>query len=185
MAERSTAGPPERLGKLTTANMLRSLLPLVVMVLALAYFCTPQDVDPVTEIDPSSSISYAASLTEGELLVPDLEENWRPTSVEVAGPADGQPGPATLTIGYVTPSQEFARYVVSTDPSSELVADLLTDAETAGGASLDGRPWEEFITSRGEQLYLRSDDDLRIVVTGSASQDELRTLAESLIPYRG
>jgi len=173
------------LGKMSAANMLRSLLPLIVMVLALAYFCSPQDGDPVVEIDPTNSINYAASLSEAQLLVPDLPQSWRATSVDVVGPADSQPGPVTLTIGYVTPDQEFARYVVSNDPDSELIAELLTDAETAGQPSWDGKPWDGFLTSRDERLYLRSDGDLQIVVTGSATEDELRTLAESLIPYRG
>lgn len=185
MAERSTAGSSARLGKLTTANMLRSLLPLIVIVLALAYFCSPQDQDPVTEVDPSNSISLAASLTDVSLQVPELPESWRPTSVDVVGPTQGNSGPVTLTIGYVTPAEEFARYVVSTDPSSKLIEDLLKDAESAGSASLGGDSWEEFRTSRGEQLYLRIDGDLRLVVTGSASQDELSALAESLVPYRG
>jgi len=185
MAEGSTAGPSGRLGKLTTTNMLRSLLPLVAMVLALAYFCSPQDQDPVIEVDPSNSIRYAASLIDVSLLVPELEEIWRPTSVDVAAPAEGQSGPVTLTIGYVTPSQEFARYVVSTDPSSELIEDLLTDAESAGQARLGRQSWAEFRTARGEPLYLRNDGDLRLVVTGSASQDELQTLADSLTPYSG
>ncbi|MGI8626236.1 MAG: DUF4245 domain-containing protein [Geodermatophilaceae bacterium] len=184
MAGETTGGPSTRLGKLTWANMLRSLLPLVVIVLALAYFCSPQDQDPVVEIDPSNSISYAASLTEISLPVPELAESWRPTSVDVTGPTDGQRGPVTLTIGYVTPSVEFARYIVSTDPSSELIEDLLTDGQSAGEARLAGQTWEEFTTSRGEPLYLRNDGELRLVVTGSASQDELSTLAGSLTPYR-
>lgn len=183
MAGESTAGPAGRLGKLTTANMLRSMLPLVVMVLALAYFCSPHDVDPITEIDPADSISYAASLAEIPLPVPHLENTWRPTSVEVAGPEDGQPGPVTLTIGYLTPAEEFARYVVSTDPGSELLEDLLRDAETVGRLTIEGQAWTLMTTGRGEQLYLRTDGDLRLVVTGSAGQDELRTLTESLRPY--
>lgn len=185
MAGDSTSGPGARLGKLTTANMLRSLLPLVVLVLALAYFCSPQDNDPVTEIDPSTSISYAASLTEVTLQVPELEEMWRPTSVNVVGPAQGQSGSVTLTIGYVTPSEEFVRYVVSTDPDAALIEDLLKGAQSAGSAEIGGGSWEEFLTSRGEQLYLRTAGDLRLVVTGSGSQDELNTVAESLVPYSG
>ncbi|MBA3294822.1 MAG: DUF4245 domain-containing protein [Geodermatophilaceae bacterium] len=184
MAAESRAGPPGRLGKMTAANMLRSMLPLVVMVLGLAYFCSPQTQDPVTEIDPSNSIRYAASLTDVVLPVPDLAEAWRPTSVDVT-PEGGQPGVVTLTIGYLTPSEEFARYAVSTDSASGLMTDLLTGATGVGALRLGGESWEEFSTGRGEALYLRNDGDLRLVVTGSASQDELRTLAESLTPYRG
>ncbi len=169
---------------MTTANMLRSLLPLVVIVLGLAYFCTPQDVDPVAEIDPTNSIRYAASLAEVALPVPVLGKTWRATSVDVVATEDGQPGPVTLTIGYVSPNSEFARYVVSTDPGSELIDDLLTDADVVGAQTLAGRDWEELRTTRDERLYLRTDGDLRLVVTGSVSEDELRTLAESLSPYR-
>lgn len=172
--------------------MLRSLLPLVVVVLALAYFCTPQTVDPVTEVDPTSSIRYAASLSEVSLLVPELGDQWRPTSVEANVPEDGETGPVTLTIGYVSPTDEFARFVVSSDPATPVIGDLLVDAESVGPVTfnaaadaLDEAVWEELRTSRGERFYLGSVGDLRLVVTGSASEDELRTLAESLRPYRG
>lgn len=164
--------------------MLRSLLPLVIIVLGLAYFCTPQDVEPVAEIDPTNSIRYAASLAEVALPVPVLGDSWRATSVDVVATDDGQPGPVTLAIGYVTPNSEFARYVVSTDRGSELIADLLTDADVVGVLTLAGRDWKELRTTRDERLYLRTDSDLRLVVTGSASEAELRALAESLSPYR-
>lgn len=169
---------------LTAANMLRSLLPLVLIVLALAYFCSPTDVDPVTEVDPSTSISYAATRTEQTLLVPELAAQWRPTSVDVVVPDAGRSGAVSLTIGYLTPSEEFARYIITTDPSADLVEDLLAGADAAGTLVLAGRPWQELSTARGERLYLRSLGELRLVVTGSASEDELRTLAESLRPYR-
>lgn len=160
------------------------MLPLVVMVLALAYFCSPQNQDPVNEIDPSNSISYAASLTEIALPVPRLEQTWRPTSVDVVTAAAGQAGQVTLTIGYVTPTEEFARYVVSTDPAAELIADLLRDADKGGLLTIEGEPWMVMTTGRGERLYLRTDGEVRLVVSGSASEDELRTLAESVTPYR-
>jgi len=160
------------------------MVPLVVIVLGLAYFCTPQNVDPVTEIDPGNSIGYAASLAEVDLPVPDLDATWRPTSVDVVAPGDGQPGPVTLTIGYVTPTEEFARYVVSTDPATEVIEGLLLDSEKVDELTLAGQRWQEFTTSRGELLYLRTDGDLRLAVTGSASEAELRTLAASLMTYR-
>ncbi|MDQ3734084.1 MAG: DUF4245 domain-containing protein, partial [Actinomycetota bacterium] len=139
----------------------------------------------VAEIDPSNSIRHAAGLAEVPLPVPVLPETWRPTSADVTAPNDGQQGPVTLSIGYVSPSEEFARYIVSTDPAAEQITDLLGDADSTGTMRIAGASWEEFTTGRGEQLLLRTDDDLRIVITGSASQDELRTLAASLAPYTG
>ncbi len=184
MAAQPLVTPSGRLAKLTATNMLRSMLPLVVMVLALAYFCSPQNPDPVVEIDPSNSIRYAASLALIALPVPELADDWRSTSAEVDAAEGGQLGPVTLTIGYVTPEQNFARYVVSTDPTAELIEALLQDADPVGALTIAGQPWEEFTTDRDERLYLASFDGLRLVVTGSASQDELRTLAASLTPYR-
>lgn len=185
MAEEPTAGPSKRLGKLTTANMLRSMLPLIVMVLALAYFCSPHDLDPVTEIDPSGTISFAASLSERPLLIPVLEQTWRPTSVNIADQSGDRPGPITLTIGYVTPTGEFARYVVSTDPASATIADLLTGAESVGVSSFAGQEWDQSTSTRGEPLYMRTDGDLRLLMTGSASREEFGELAGSLAAYSG
>lgn len=184
MAAQPPGAPSGRLARLTAANMLRSMLPLVVMVLALAYFCSPQVTDPVMEIDPSNSIRYAASLAVVALPVPELAETWRATSVEVDAPEDGQPGRVTLTIGYVTPEENFARYLVSTDPAGALIESLLRGADPVAALTIAGQAWEEFSASRNERLYLARSGDLRLLVTGSASQDELRALAASLTPYR-
>src|SRR3954469_1600749 len=136
---------PDRRGRQTFANMLRSLLPLVLIVLAVVWwtsFRQSPDVQPVKAIDPSTTISLAANRAGYQLLVPTgLPDRYRPTSARTdAGKAeDGDP--VTLELGYVTPSDEFAGFVVSDDPRADPVTALLGDATAAGDVQIDGDTW--------------------------------------------
>src|SRR3954462_5515015 len=83
----------ERAKRLSMANMLRSLLPLVVIVLVIVgwtAFRQSPDVDPVKPIDPSSTVQLAANRAGYPLLVPtDLPHGYVPTSARTdAGNAE-------------------------------------------------------------------------------------------------
>src|SRR4051794_35358487 len=146
----ATDAPPqssavERAKRLSMANMLRSLLPLVVIVLVVVgwtAFRQSPDVDPVKPIDPSSTVQLAANRAGYPLLIPTgLPGGYRPTSARTdAGNAE-EGDPVTLEIGYVTPSDEFAGFVVSDDPRADPVTAVLGDAREQGSVALDGRAW--------------------------------------------
>ena len=91
----------------------------------------------------------------------------------------------TLEIGYVTPSEEFAGFVVSDDRRADAVASVLDDAVQEGTADLGGQPWTRSTTEKGETALSRESDGVVVVVTGSASDDELETVAAAVAPYAG
>ncbi|WP_142027425.1 DUF4245 domain-containing protein [Blastococcus colisei] len=178
----------ERANRMNAANMVRSLLPLVVICLLIVgwqAFRSSPDVG-VRTVDPSSAVQLAAARAGYELLVPTgLDEGYRPTSARTDAGDAGEGDPVTLQIGYLTPEEEFAGFVVSDDRAADPVAAVLDGAEEQGTVELAGRSWARSTTVDGETALWREADGVTVLVSGSASDEELQVMAESVAPYTG
>jgi hypothetical protein len=178
----------ERANRLSAANMLRSLGPLVLICLALVGWMSfkQSDVDPVRGVDPSSTVQLAAARAGYPVPAPaGLPDGYRPTSARTdAGGAEAG-DPVTLEIGYLTPSVEYAGFVVSDDARVAAVADVLDGAQEEGTVDLGGQSWTRGTTERGETVLSRTDGDVTVLVTGSATDAELATVAGAVRPYSG
>ncbi|HEY4624886.1 MAG TPA: DUF4245 domain-containing protein [Blastococcus sp.] len=178
----------QRANRLSFANMLRSLLPLVLICLAIVgwqAFRSSDDVG-VRTVDPSSTVHLAAARAGYQLLVPTgLDEHYRPTSARTDAGEAGEGDPVTVEIGYLTPSEEFAGFVVSDDRNADPVAAVLDGAKQQGTVDVRGQSWTRSTTSEGETALSREDGGVTVLVTGSAPDRELRTVAESVRPYSG
>ena len=190
-AEEAAPAPPpaiERANRMSFANMLRSLLPLVVICLVIVgwqTFRSGPDVG-VRTVDPSSTVQLAAARASYQVLVPTgLDEDYLTTSARTDAGDAGEGDPVTLQIGYLTPSEEFAGFVISDDRGADPVADVLDGAEEQGTVDLDGEAWTRSTTVKGETALSREADGVTVLVTGSAPDEELRTVAESVRPYSG
>jgi Protein of unknown function (DUF4245) len=177
-----------RAARLNAGNMLRSMLPLVVICLVLvgwaAWRQTPDD--PILEVDPTSTVQLAAARAAYPLEVPaGLPEGYRPTSArtDAGRAADGDP--VTLQIGYYTPGEEYAGFAIGDDPRAEALATVLEGADEQGSARIGGDTWDRLTTERGETALVRRSDDVTVVVTGSASDEELAAVAAAVQPYAG
>jgi hypothetical protein len=186
-----TPAPPvsssvQRMQRFTAANMLRSLLPLVLLCLVVVGIeaVRQNPTDPVREVDTSSSERATAELARYPLLVPrGLPDGWRPTSVRTNAGQASKGDPLTLQIGWFTPAEEYASYVVSDDPAAPALTDVLKTATDAGTVDIAGETWQRHTTERDETALTRDDEGATLLVTGSAGDDELGTLAGSLQPY--
>ncbi|MCA0144457.1 DUF4245 domain-containing protein [Blastococcus sp. LR1] len=176
----------ERANRMSAANMLRSLLPLVVICLLIVGWTAfrQNDVDPVREVDPSGTVQLADARADYELLVPTgLDDGYRPTSADTDAGNAGDGAPVTLEIGYVTPEGAFAGFVVSDAPRSEPVAKVLDGATDEGSVEIGGEEWTRSTTERGETALSRVDGDVTVVVSGSAADEELEAVAAAVRPY--
>jgi hypothetical protein len=177
----------DRMARFTAANMIRSLLPLVLgCLLVVGITAVRQNPeDPIREVDTTSAERAVSRLASYPLLVPrGLADEWRPTSVRTNAGTATAGDPLTLQIGWLTPAEEFAQYAISDDPEAAALTDVLTDATAEGSRQVDGETWEQLATERGETVLTRTAGTATLLVTGSASDDELTTLASSLEPYR-
>jgi len=177
----------ERAARMNAANMARSLLPLVLICLVIVWwtsFRQSADVQPIREIDPSSTVDLAAARAGYQLLVPQgLDEEYRPTSARTDAGGAGEGDPVTLQIGYVTPSEEFAGFVVSDDRRADAVAGVLDGAQDDGAVDVEGESWTRSTTEKDETALWREVDGVIVVVSGSASDAELETVASAVEPY--
>jgi hypothetical protein len=180
--------PPvvDRMQRFTAANMIRSLLPLVLgclLVVGITALRQNPD-DPVREVETTSAERAVSQLASYQLLVPrGLSDDWRPTSVRTDAGRASAGDQVTLQIGWLTPDEEFAEYVVSDDAEAGALTDVLDDATQDGAEQVDGATWQRLTTARGETALTRTEGTATLLVTGSASDDELATLAGSLEPY--
>jgi hypothetical protein len=177
----------ERAARMNAANMARSLLPLVLICLVIVWwtsFRQSADVQPIREIDPSSTVDLAAARAGYQVLVPQgLDEEYRPTSARTDAGDAGEGDPVTLQIGYVTPSEEFAGFVVSDDRRADAVAGVLDGAQDDGTVEVQGESWTRSTTEKDETALWREVDGVIVVVSGSASDAELETVAAAVEPY--
>lgn len=184
---RSRSTAEARASRLGVGNMIRSLLPLVLICLAVVgWFSWQQDgVNPVRPIQPADAVRLAASKASYPLLVPvGLPAGYRPTSVHSDAPSARRGGSVTLQIGYVTPSQQFAGFAESDDPHADALASVLDGATQRGTVDLAGHAWTRLTTTtRGETALTRTAGTVTVVVTGSASEKELETVAAAVQPY--
>ena len=183
----------QRAARQTFANMLRSLVPLVVIIVAVVgwtSFRQGPDVDPVKPVENlDSTVQLAANRAGYPLLVPTgLPDGYVATSARTDAGDAGEGDPVTLEIGYVTPTEEFAGFVVSDDPRADPVTALLADAAEGGDVRIGGETWTRSTRQHGrdtETVLSRETDGVVVVVSGSASDEELETVAGAVRPYSG
>jgi len=191
-AERPPAGATspavERANRMSAANMIRSLVPLVVICLLLVAWQAfrASNEETVRTVDPTATVRLAAERAGYEVQAPaDLPEDYRTTSARTdAGFAD-EGAPVTLEIGYLTPSGQFAGFTVSDDAGAGPVRAVLGGATGEGTVDVDCVSWARLTTERGETALTREDGEVVLVVTGSAPDDELREIAAAVRPAEG
>lgn len=187
------AQPPRRLAR-SFVDMLWALIPLVIIILALAYFCDTRNVDPVRVVDPQPDLKYLATVVDYPVLGPaHLPDGWRPTSSALR---ESQPGedpaaaevsgvpPAGLSIGYVTPSDEFCRYTQSSQSLQSLLDDLLPGAKETGTAEIGGRTWTLVRGDSETGMYTQAEGSV-LVLEGTAPRSEFEDMAAGLTPVVG
>ena len=177
-----------RAAKLNAANMARSMLPVVLICVALVAWASfrQSTLDPVREVDPSSSVRVSAERADYELLAPTgLPDAYRPTSARTTAGGAEEGDPVTLEIGYLTPEEQFAGFVISDDRRAQPLRMVLEGAEEEGPVSIGGQTWTRATTTRGETALTREVGEATVLVFGSAADEELSRVAAAVRPVAG
>ncbi|WP_235017858.1 DUF4245 domain-containing protein [Thermomonospora echinospora] len=111
-----------------------------------------------------------------------LPFTWRTTSSRVSG-LDGE-GPVAWHLGMVTPSEEYAALEQSDErPVGEYLWRMTNSREPVGVQQVAGQTWQRYYRKDKDQRSLvRTLPGLTLVVTGTASYEELAVLAAALKP---
>lgn len=188
---------PER-GETSIRDMLGALLiliPVGLLLFSVGNSCSFAPTGPVEDPNSGPSVNVEDRLTEYargsafELRVPDVP--FRPNSTD-RGPVEG--GGTAVRVGYVTPDADYLS-LVQTDASAEGV--LATESGTSergdgaprmqGTVDAGGLTWEIYQSDGGEPFRIATlpgRPDVRALITGSASDEQFRTLAEALATAR-
>ena len=178
----------ERANRLNAANMLRSMLPLVLICLVIVWWTTLRQSGDVgvRTVDPSTTVQLAAARADYTVLVPTgLDQDYLVTSARTDAGNAGEGDPVTLEIGYLTPAEEYAGFIVSDDPRADPLAAVLDGAQEQDTVEIDGRTWTRSITEKDETALFQETDGVTVVVTGSAKDEELEAVAAAVESYAG
>lgn len=169
-----------RRGPRSVRSMLWSVLPLTAVVVAAVLFVSPHR-HRVPTVNPTADFGYASRLMGRPVPRPaGLPAGWRSTSSQVTANA-GSAGPVSIRVGYLIAGNSYAQLYESNRTRAATASDQLHGASRTGQVRVAGRDWARYRTTvRDQTALLGSVGPVRVVVTGSASLTELRTLAGSL-----
>src|SRR3954471_12100716 len=167
----------------TFTDMARSLGLMAVVIAALLLLgpartlVFPGDAK-VQPVDYSHQVTAFRDIAGGVLAPTDLPRGWR-ANAATFGSARGR---AHLHIGFATPGSLFAGVDESNGPPAQLISGVLgpRGAAVTGTTTIAGETWETRQSQRGEQALTATRGPLTVVVTGNATQRQLRTLVGSL-----
>jgi hypothetical protein len=176
------ASPSGRRHK-TALDMVRSL-GLIAVIVAVTLLFVPSLFDPGKSdrfpvADFSDYVTGFHEVTGRAALAPDpVPSGWRANAGALTGPKAAE----HLHIGFAVPGSRYAGLEESVAPARTFIASVLGVRGTTvtGRVPISGAVWRSSTSARGEYSLARTVHGLTVVVTGSASAAQLRTLAASL-----
>jgi hypothetical protein len=146
---------------------------LVVMIYRLVL-----DGDQPTQVDPSSTLAEARAAAAFPVAEPaGLGGGWKTVSATFQRRADG----SVLRLGYLSPAGDGVQVVQSNVPVEQLLpAELTGKARADGSTEVSAKSWQRYRARPGEQALVLMEPARTTIVIGSASESDLRTLAQAV-----
>jgi hypothetical protein len=169
-----------RRGFETVGDMARSIGITLAFVAVLVFLGARPNPEAVKVVDYTPQVRAAERTAAYDVLVPrGLPPRWRATSARLHVTDDR--AVTELHIGFVTPSDAYAALEESNGPAGEFVTRETNRGLVDGTLEAAGRTWEKRYRPAKDQrsLVLRT-AEVTVVVTGTASYDELARLAAAL-----
>jgi hypothetical protein len=175
---------PQR-ARFAMGDMARSLGLLIVVIAALLFIgparslILPGSKDRMAPIDYSGYVTGFNTVSSAPAVVPaGLPSSWRAN----AGSLNHNSTSAHLHVGWAVPGTAFAGLDEGTGSSDALLR-LVTGAaslQSRGTTTIAGDAWTVRRSSRGETAYTRDVNRVLVIITGNATDTQLRLLAASL-----
>ena len=132
--------------------------------------------------DVSGGLLRAAPLVGFPVIIPAaLPATWTPSSfsyTEASGATSAQP--AAVRGGWLTEEGRFLTLVQSDGAVTDvLTAELGAAGSPAGSVLVEGNEWTVTAGRRDEQAWVRTVGDVTFLITGTASEENFRFLAEA------
>lgn len=132
---------------------------------------------PVREVDSASFLQMEAQRADYPVREPETPQGWQPNSVR-AGMADGH---ITTILGFVTANGDYVHALQTAAPFDSLPADGKARVDD-GTVDVDGVTWvkQEGVEPNTRRTWVADLGDSRVLLEGSANDDEYRVLAEAM-----
>jgi len=170
-------------------DMVGALVVLAVVVLAaggLSRSCTFAPTGPTVDASRLPVVDVPAELTRlapdsaFPLRVPAVPEGWRANAVDRSAPPEGG---HVVSTGFLTPDGRYLRL-----QQGDATEEAMLRAEAGGGMAagqgaidVNGQQWVAYAGERGEQIWITDVDGVRLLVTGSGTDADFRTLAVAAV----
>jgi hypothetical protein len=135
--------------------------------------------DAPVAVDASETYATATHDAPFPILEPDgLSSGWTAISASFGKVADG----SVLRVSYVPPAKTGLQLVESNRPVNSLLPDELGgSAEPGNLETINGRQWRLYpVTQHGARALVLAEDGRTTIVTGTASDGDLRAFAAAL-----
>ncbi|MHA6620197.1 DUF4245 domain-containing protein [Pseudonocardia sp. DLS-67] len=184
---RPPAKPPR--SALSVRDMIGALVVLALIVLVaggLSRSCTFAPAGPTVDasrlpvVDVPAELARLAPDSTFPLRVPAVPEGWRANAVErTAVPAGGR----IVSSGFLTPDGRYLRLQQGDATEEAMLRAEAGDAPTParGTVDVDGQQWVAYTGPRGESIWITDVGGVRMLVTGSGSEADFRTLAGAAV----
>jgi hypothetical protein len=163
--------------------MVRSLGLIIVLVAVTLLFVPgllhPSKSEKAQAVDYSDYVSGFHQVTGKTALTPSpVPGGWRANAANLTGP----PAAEHLHIGFAVPGTEYAGLEESVAPPVTFARSILgaSGAIPIEHVTLAGVQWQVSNSSRGEYSLRRTVGGINVIITGSATAQQLQTLAASL-----
>lgn len=172
-------------------GLLLSLVPLVVLVLALAGLAGQCSFSPggpdtgaavVHTVDARAELHRLARTARFPVRVPQLPPSWRSTSADLDRVGEAPNAPAAVRVGWVTQGGRYLRLSQSSASKADLVRH-----EVAGATAVADRvrvrdtDWVVYAAPNGEPVWVAEFGTVRLLITGSGQEPEMRSLATATL----
>ncbi|WP_245681661.1 DUF4245 domain-containing protein [Actinomadura kijaniata] len=157
------------------------------LLVAVIYAITPRSTTEILPIvDYRSQLWAMSNDAPYRVWAPEgLPDRWRPTSSRVSG-LNEKGRPVAWHLGFVTPSDEHAALEQSNEKAEPFIRRMTNDRIPDGAQQVAGAQWTRYVAeSRKQNSLVRTlPNGVSVVVTGTASFEELAALASSLKEQR-
>jgi hypothetical protein len=168
--------------------MIGALVVLGLVVLAaggLSRSCTFAPTGPTVDasrlpaVDVPAEVGRLVPDSTFPLRVPAVPPQWRANAVDRTSLPDGG---RAVRIGYLTAEGRYLRLQQGDAGEESMLRAEAGDAtQGTGVVDVEGLQWVSYTGERGEPIWITDVDGVRMLVTGSGSEADFRTLAAAAV----
>ncbi|MGH3795485.1 MAG: DUF4245 domain-containing protein [Pseudonocardiaceae bacterium] len=175
----------------TVRGMVVSLTLLVLVALALAGLAGQCSFSPggpdisgavAPTVNAQAELHGLARAAAFPVRVPQLPPGWQATSADRDRVGKAPNSPVAVWVGWLTPRSAYLRLSQSSASGADLVTSEIGARPTATGAvRVRQTNWAVYTAPNGERVWVADLGAVRLLITGSAGEPEMRTLATATL----